>query len=282
MTDQPELSIQLASGIECARDGTPLRHPDRPKPRYRPLAAFGHFRELLKDKENTAEVFKIYEALPSRAFMPRVRELALSETGERLRAEEPFLPPILDDHAALRRFPAGSVAHAYCDFMEREGLSAAGLVEEADKAGRATYPDLVQWYGFRQRDTHDLMHVLTGYGRDALGEQCVLLFTHGQAPSQGHLLLGYAGAFHIMSQVKSRAPVLKAVRQAHRTGKACPPLVGLSIRELLAKDLAEARRELNIPDPTWYRECHRVWQAEGIDPYDLLAARERQRELKAA
>ncbi|MBX7502605.1 hypothetical protein K3181_14280 [Qipengyuania sp. YG27] len=266
-------SAPALSGSDTARDGTPLRHPRRPKARYRPLTALKHFRELLKDKENTAEVFKIYDALPSGKFIPRVRALTLSQHGEALRASEPFLPTILDDHTALRRLPEGSVGHAYCDFMEREGLSAAGLVEEFAKAGRPTYDDLIQWFGFRQRDTHDLMHVLTGYGRDALGEQCVLLFTHGQSPSQGHLLLGYAGSLHLKKLVRSEAPVMKAVRQAHRTGKACPPLVGLSVRELLAKDLQQARAELNIPEPHWYRECHRVWREEGIDPYDLLAPR---------
>ena len=271
-----------AQAVECAADGTPLRDPHRPAPKYEPLKAWHHFRVLLKDKENTAEVFKIFEALPSKSFMPRVRNLVLSEQGERLRAEEASLPSILDDHAALRRMPAGSVAHAYCDFMEREGLSAAGLVEESVRAGRPTYPDLVQWYGYRLRDTHDLMHVLTGYGRDALGEQCVLLFTHGQNPSHGHLLLGYAGALHMKRQVTSHAPVLKAVRQAHRTGRACPSLVGMSIRELLATDLAEARAKLNIPEPTWYHACHRVWRSEGIDPYDLLAHKGQPQELAAA
>ena len=260
-----------SNAVAAARDGTLLRHPERPVPKYRPLTAIHHFRELLKDKEDTSHVFRIFEALPHKSFMPRVRSLVLSEQGERLRAEEPFLPPILDDHEALRKLPEGSVAHAYCDFMEREGLSAAGLVAEADKLGRRKYGDLVEWFGFRSRDTHDLMHVLTGYGRDALGEQCVLLFTYGQQPSHGHLLIGYAGALNIKQNVKgSKAPILKAVRQAQATGTACPALVGMSIRDLLATDLAEARRKLNIPEPHWYRECHRVWRAEGIDPYDLL------------
>ena len=271
MNDQISLVAFTSVDFESARDGTPLRDPRRPRPRYRPFAAFGHFSELLKDKENTAEVFKIYDALPSGQFVPRVRELALSPHGEALRASEPFLPPILDDHAALRRHPEGTVAHAYCDFMEREGLTAAGLVEESEKSGSQSYDDLIQWYGYRQRDTHDLMHVLTGYGRDALGEQCVLLFTHGQSPSHGHLLLGYAGALHLKRLVRSEAPVMKAVRQAHRTGKACPPLVGLSIRELLGKNLAEVRAQFRIPDPHWYRVCHHVWRQDGIDPYDLLA-----------
>lgn len=260
--------------IPAARDGTPLRHPRRPRPQYRPLAALRHFRELLKNKENTVEVFRIFDALPSGHFERSVRALALSERGEALRAREPFLPPILDDHEALRRLPRGTVAHAYCDFMEREGLSAGGLMAEFQKIGRPTYDDLTQWFGFRQRDTHDLMHVLTGYGRDVLGEQCVLLFTHGQAPNHGHLLLGYGGALHLKRQVRSAAPVLKAVRQAHRTGKACPPLVGLSIRELLATDLLVARARLNIPTPHWYRQCHRVWREEGRAPHLLLAARD--------
>ena len=221
MNKQMNASASAIADFETARDGTPLRHPRRPRARYRPLTAIRHFRELLKDKENTAEVFRIYDALPSGQFIPRVRALTLSPHGEALRASEPYLPTILDDHDALRKLPKGSVAHAYCDFMEREGLSAAGLVEESEKADQPVYDDLVQWFGFRQRDTHDLMHVLTGYGRDALGEQCVLLFTHGQSPNHGHLLLGYAGSVHLKKLVKSAAPVMKAVRQASAAPLRC-------------------------------------------------------------
>ena len=257
-----------------APDGTVLLHPDRPAARYRPLRAVKNFQKLMKDKEDTALVFNIFESLPSRDFLPRVRDLALSERGEFLRATEPCLPDILDDHAALRRTRKGSLAHAYCDFMEAEGLSAAGLVAEYDRAGRPAYPDLVEWFINRSRDTHDLFHVLTGYGRDALGEQCVLLFTHGQSPSQGHLLIGYAGAANIRSMVKgSAAPMMGAVREAHRTGKGAPQLMAQPIRHLLERPLEDVRRELRIPEPKLYRECHRIWRAEGINPHDLLASK---------
>ncbi|MXO74010.1 hypothetical protein GRI40_02090 [Altererythrobacter aerius] len=258
------------AGSACAADGTLFRNPARPEPKRDIRRALRKFGELVKDKENTALVFEIYESLPSKDFIPRARSMTLSPEGEALRAAEPFLPPMLDDHSALRKMPKGSVAHAYCDFMEREGLSAAGLVAESDKIGRPKYGDLIEWYGFRQRDTHDLMHILTGYGRDALGEQCVLLFTHGQQPAAGHLLLGYAGAYNITRQVRSKAPVWRAVREAHRLGKACPPLVHMSIRELLAMDLAMAREQLGITPAVWYKTCHDVWRREGIDPYDLL------------
>lgn len=254
-------------------DGTVLRHPDRPQPRYSARRAWKNFRVLMKDKEDTVAVFKIFESLPSSDFMPRVERLALSERGETLRASEPSLPEILDDHTDLRRTPNGSLAHAYCDFMENEGLTAAGLVAESDQLGRPKYDDVVQWFGDRSRDTHDLFHVLTGYGRDALGEQCVLLFTHGQSPTHGHLLIGYAGSLNMKLQMKrSKAPIIGAVNQAKRTGRGAPRLIEQPIRELLKQPVEDVRRAMNIPEPSLYRECHRVWRNEGIDPYDLLAS----------
>lgn len=266
-----------------APDGTVLLHPDRSVARYRPLRAIRSFQALIKDKEDTALVFKIFESLPSKDFLPRVANLALSERGEHLRATEPALAELLDDHVTLRKTPKGSLAHAYCDFMEAEGLSAAGLIAEYEKAGRPKYPDLTEWYVNRSRDTHDLFHILTGYGRDALGEQCVLLFTHGQQPSQGHLLIGYAGAANIARMAKgSKAPVFGAVRQAHRTGKGAPSLIAQPIRELLPRQLDEVRAAMRIPEPTLYRECHRIWRSEGIDPYNFLAAKPPEPELLAA
>jgi len=266
-----------------ATDGTVLRHPERPEPRYSLPRAVKNFRLLMKDKEDTSLVFKIYESLPSSSFMSRVEDLTLSERGEYLRRTEPSLPEILDDHVALRKTPKGSLAHVYCDFMESEGLSAAGLVAESDKLGRPKYDDLVQWFGDRSRDTHDLFHVLTGYGRDALGEQCVLLFTHGQSPTQGHLLIGYAGSLNIKMQVKgSKAPIMGAVNEAKRTGKGAARMIEQPIRELLSMQYDDVRKALNIPEPALYRECHRIWQEEGIDPYNLLASENEPSELASA
>src|SRR3546814_5023782 len=101
--------------------------------------------------------------------------------------------------------------------MRREGLSAAGLVAESDKMGRPQYDDQVQWFSNRLRDTHDLFHILTGYGRDALGEQCVLGFTYGQTGNYGNAFIAYAGGYEVKRGVKSDAPVFGAIRQGQRS-----------------------------------------------------------------
>ena len=261
-----EMKHDFAGGTEPT-----LIHPDRPEAHFRPLKALHHFRELIKDKEDTAQVFHIFEALPRPGFRNDAEAFVYGDKGKALRASEPHLPDLLDDHERLRKMPAGSLAHAYCDFMEKERLSAAGLVEEFDRFAPKQYGDLIEWYGHRQRDTHDLLHILTGYGRDALGEQCVLAFTYGQNPALANIFIAYAGGLNMKKTVKSDAPVFKAIREAQKMGKACPRISEQNITELLAQPLDELRKILNIKPPTYYQEAHRVYKSEGIDPYDMLA-----------
>lgn len=250
----------------------PIYDERRPQMRMQPLKAWHHFQNLLKDKENTEEVFHIFEALPWRNLRERAEAFLRSERGQALRATEPYLPAILDDHAALRQTPKGSLAHAYCDFMESEGLTAQGLVDEFDRfaAKREHFEDQFLWYLNRMRDVHDMLHVLTGYGRDALGEACVLAFTYGQQPSPAHLFIGYLAGLNINKQTRRSAPVLRAVREGQRLGKACPRLCEQSITELLPLPIEEVRKRLNITPATRYKEAHAIWHGMGIDPYDLL------------
>lgn len=263
------------TAMASATGDLPIYDERRPELRRDIPKAWRHFKELVKDKENTREVFYIFESLPWTGLRAAAEKFLRTDHAQKLRETEPYLPTILDDHAALRRLPAGTVAHAYCDFMEAEGLTAKGLVDEFEEFmdGREKFHDQMEWYYNRLRDTHDMLHVLTGFGRDALGEQCVLAFTYSQQPSPAHLFLGYAGGLEIKKRIKSRAPVLRAVREGQRLGKACPRLVETSIRELLATPLDEARRKLNITPASYYQQVHQQWRAEGVDPYDLLSAK---------
>ncbi|MFM5931517.1 MAG: Coq4 family protein [Novosphingobium sp.] len=264
---------QFDDARAAARAATPVLVPGRPQIRYDLPRAWKHFRELIRNKEDTTQVFHVFEALPWKNIYKEATAFLESAEGRALFMAEPSLPGLLDDHAALRRMPEGSLAHAYCDFMESEGLTAQGLVDEYEKfrSDRVPLDDRFEWYFERMRDTHDLMHVLTGYGRDALGELCVLAFTYGQQPSPAHLFLGYAGGIEIRTRLKSKAPVLGAVREGQRLGKACPRLVEQPILELLPLPIDEVRRRLKITPASKYAQCHAEWRKIGVDPYDMIA-----------
>lgn len=249
----------------------PLMHADRAPARIRPVKALRHLRRLIANKEETEHVFHIVHALRRRGEVERLARFFESERGRALYRGEPDLPAFLDDHDRLRRFPHGSVAHAYCDFMEAEGLTAHGLLREYARFASEipAHDDLFHWYENRVRDMHDLLHVLTGYGRDALGEQCVLAFNYGSVGNYGILFIAYAGLFEVRKYVPRGTPILAAVNEATRHGERAEPLTHQRIEALLPLPLDEARTRLGIAEPTAYRAAHRHIRRAGMDPYDL-------------
>ena len=252
----------------------PFHHPERPGSEFRPFKAWRHFQNLMADKEDTEQVFHIIAALRGRKFREVAGKFWHSEKGQRLLASNERLIDILDDHDTLKKLPAGTVGRAYVEFMEREGLSAAGLEAEYGKFTKAgtRFEDGIDRYGDRLRDTHDLHHILTGYGRDALGEQCVLAFTYAQHRNLGVGFIAYAGGFELKRRVAPSAPIMAAVREGHRIGKAAKNLVHEDIIALLKEPLADARKRLGIAEPVAYKAAHQAMRSGGIDPYNLLAA----------
>lgn len=245
--------------------------PTRERLKLRPMKAWRHFRALVADKEDTRQVFGIFEALPRAGFVDDARAFCASATGRARMASEPYLPDLLDDHAPIAALPEGTVGRAYLHFMTSQGLSAAGLVEESEKQFRTRYDDQMQWYGDRLRDTHDMLHILTGHSRDALGEACVLAFTYGQTGNYGNAFIAALAGREIKRGTRVGAPVFKALWQAYRNGKRSPNIINEDIRALLAEPLGAARRRLNIDEPVHYRACHEAFRGRGIDPFAAMA-----------
>jgi ubiquinone biosynthesis protein COQ4 len=252
----------------------PFHHPERPGNEFRPLKAWHHFRKLIADKEDTEQVFHIIAALRGSKFRQIAGKFWHSQKGQQILGTSQRLIDILDDHDTIKKLPAGTVGRAYVDFMEREGLTAAGLEAEYarfESSGRR-FNDGIDRYGDRLRDTHDMMHVLTGYGRDALGEQCVLAVTYAQNKNLGVGFIAYAGGLELKRRVAPKASVFGAIREGHRIGNAAKNIVHEDIVALLKEPLADARKRLGFAEPVVYHRALEEMRAAGIDPYDLLAA----------
>lgn len=242
------------------------------KQRRRPLKALRHFRELIKNKEDTTQVFYVIEALNGDSFQKQFVKFANSEKGSKRLEENRYLPPLLDNHDWLRTLPDASLGRAYLDFMSREGLTAQGLVDEYDASGVKRdygHPDM-NIYGNRLRDTHDMLHVLTGLGRDPLGEASVLGFTHAQHGGPGVIFIAYGAAWEVRKTAPKGAPVLKSVNEARRIGSAAKDIVYEDLIALLPLPLEEVRAKLGIELPTHYNAVHAQMRDQGIDPYGVV------------
>jgi ubiquinone biosynthesis protein COQ4 len=252
----------------------PLRHPDRIDGGFRPLKAWGHFQKLIADKEDTEQVFHIIEALRSGSYDRLARDFYASDFGRRTFDEGVDLVALLDDHDAHHMLEPGSVGRAYLAFMEREGLTAQGLVDEYARFRRdqPRYTDQLELYSNRLRDTHDLCHVLTGYGRDALGEACVLAYSACHTPNWGTKFIAWAGASQIRKYVPREANIFGCIREARRIGKAAGNIAHQDIAALLHEPLADARLRLNIGKPDAYLRAHQVMRAAGLNPAETALA----------
>jgi ubiquinone biosynthesis protein COQ4 len=182
-----------------------------------------------------------------RSAINAFRRFAASTTGQAVLAERRRLLDTLTNRATLAALPQGSVGRAYFDFMEEEKLSADGLVAASQGWETDPVPADMALFRERTRDAHDLTHILTGYGRDGLGELCLLAFMNRHSKNSGQLL--------ILAMSWPRLPKLArtAVIEAWRNGAKARWFQDLDYEALLARPLDVVRRELNIVTPGFYR-----------------------------
>ncbi|MBL8383932.1 MAG: hypothetical protein JNM90_12690 [Burkholderiales bacterium] len=229
-----------------------------PHRRIQPLVAWRAFRKLIRDPEDTHQVFMIGEALRGNSLARVTARFATTPLGQDVLAGRHELMPLLADRDALARLPAGSVGRTYLDFVVSENLSAQGLAEAArrrDEMSQATPEE----HAFRRhlRDSHDLWHVVTGYGRDPLGEVCLLAFTYAQTRLNGLGAIALLGTLRIGRALRGQ-PVRAASRSAYRTGRDAAWLPAVDWREFLGMDLNQARDRLGIAAPETYRGIARA------------------------
>ena len=214
--------------------------------RLHPLQAMRAIR-LLMATGDTRQIFVILRAMRGRAMIKAFRRFAQSPVGQKILAERRDIYPLLTDREALRALPEGSLGRAYLAFMEAEDLSAQALVRRRKAGSGTSVPPDVELFRTRLRELHDVTHIVTGYGRDPLGELCLLTHTYRQ--------LGNLGRVMIVAMAWSQLPkpARAAVFEAWRGGKSCGWLAGQDCEALLAQPLDEVRRAMSVQLPLRYQ-----------------------------
>ena len=217
----------------------------------RPFTALRAVSRLLRDPEDTRQVFVVMTALRGRSGKRMLDRFLASPVGAKVAAERRQLLDRLQDRAALAALPQGSLGRAYLAFMEVEQLTADGLVG-ASEAGRPnTLPPTASLFRDRMRDMHDLTHVVTGYGRDGLGELCLLAFMFRHTGNLGGALIALMGLGKFARRGAGRM-ALRALFEAVAHGGQTRWLPGQDWEALLALPLDEVRRQLAIVAPARY------------------------------
>ena len=229
--------------------------PAPPAPDYRPLHAVASVIKLLSNKEDTRQVFEIMNAVNRDHGSKLFDRFTASEYGRRVVSEPIKVEEVFCDRQRLRAMDKGSLGRVYLDFMEGENLTPDGILDAAEEAG-IDYRCETQFEEFRRmilhlEVNHDLWHVLTGYGRDALGEICNLAFTQAQTGNPGLKVIINIGRLAAKAE-KPGQPIFDAVTEARELGERTEWLLGQDVEALLPLPLEEVRERLNMTEPVIY------------------------------
>jgi ubiquinone biosynthesis protein COQ4 len=209
-------------------------------------------RNLLRDREDTHQVFLLMDALRGKTTLRQFERFRQTETGRAVLGERRRLLDRLSDRASLEALPAGTLGRAYYDFMASENLSAEGLVEASRVTMRALPADDVTLFRERSREMHDLLHVVTGYGRDPLGEACVVAFSYAQTRLKGFAVIA-AFAGRRIARSRPGQPVRRAVFEGYRHGRRAGWLPGADWEALLAQPVEAIRAQFAVKPPSYYQ-----------------------------
>src|SRR5665213_890150 len=168
--------------------------------------------------------------------------------GRRLHHQRPDSIAMLRDRAGLQALPPNSLGRSYYDFMMAaqidEDLYLAGAIEAGQRLARD--PGRA-WFRTRIEASHDMRHVLTGYGIDLFGETCLLAFRFGQTCHVGIFVFA-ALALPILAFRRQRR-LMPAVHEAYRRGRAAKLLDLLPWEVALERPLVEIQWEFGL-EPT--------------------------------
>ncbi len=209
------------------------------------LEAFRGIRELIANPDDTAQVFRIISALSGDAQERNFQRFVRSEYGRRILEEQRSIVETLSDRAYLLSLPEGTLGRTYADFTEREAISPDGLIEASESGGERAAdvdPDRVL-FGSRLRDTHDLWHVVTGYGRDLFGEAALLAFTYRQIRNRG---IGFIVAAAYLKSRGEFAYERVMIRDGWRRARDAEWLPAADWEALLERPLSEVRETLGV------------------------------------
>ena len=196
------------------------------------LAAF------LKNTTQLESVFGVARSLQGSPLATQMQRHLLENPAMAALVAEGWRPgPI--DMAALAALPEGSLGRTYAEQLQRLNLTPESLIDPRPITTAAEY------ITHRLRETHDIIHVLTGFGIDGPGELGLQAFNLAQVRSPLAVLLIFGG---LLGTLQDDEPLLRALARGFEMGLAARCLISAKLEEGWERPLADWRRELGLPE----------------------------------
>ena len=238
--------------------------------RVKPIKAFKAVRALDRNKEDTTQVFHVIDALKGSSDRKYFKIFSKTKLGKKILEKKINLVDTLKDKNFLESLPKNTLGYKYFEFIYKENLSPEELIDASNNIDgrdlRERSEDEI-FFNIRKRDMHDLWHVTTGYGRDALGELSLLAFTYAQEQNRGIGAIALYGYWKVGKELPG-FNLREVIYEGYRNGKKANLWSCEDWESLIQLPLSEVREKINSEKPQLYYEALKKFSAHQIDLND--------------
>jgi len=196
---------------------------------------------LARRPSDTSQVFRLVVALDY-GRLERLRDrLLASAEGRALMRARAAIDSRSVDYDALRALPEHTLGGAYVRALDRDGLDPDLFVPPRH------LPSDIAYVAQRARQTHDILHVLTGLGTDIPGEIQLQAFTHGQLGNRTSRAIAVWGT---LLYGPGRPRLFRDAYRWFRAGRRARFLLPIAFEDLWREPVVALRARLGIVVPT--------------------------------
>ena len=203
----------------------------------RMLKGLGKFLQHPDDLQSVYAVASSVQGSPMAAQMMRHM---LAQPGIAAMIQEQWRPASIDLDA-LEQLPAGSLGQCYASQLKSQGLTPDTLIDPAPITSDQ------EFIVHRLKETHDIVHVLTGFGVDGVGEIGLQAFNLAQNRSPLAVLLIFGGMLKTLQEDESLEELLFAISRGFEMGLKADCVVACKLEDRWERPLSEWRAELKLP-----------------------------------
>lgn len=202
------------------------------------LKAVTGFIAFANNPNQTEAVFDMADGLRQTDLYEQFIEYAHSQPVVNQIIRERYFAPIVDLEQLLN-YPQGSLGYQYSGAMKRAGL-------QPDFYRKIAVEDDYSYIALRLRQTHDIWHIITGFGTDLAGEVGLQAFTLAQMRSPLAVALMAAAIAHALKSSCPLSPLVEKMHQGWRMGENAQPFFAQKWEEDWEKPLSDWRTDLNV------------------------------------
>ena len=195
---------------------------------------------VVANPDETEQVLEFSNYANAGTMPDRLDRFFNDPAGAKLYAEKRAIDSRTVDLDALAALPAGTLGHAYVQFLRSRGFTPDVFEGPPPNVSDPRTSYVIQ----RVRQTHDLWHVVTGHDTNPAGEVALQAFTFGQLRAPSTFILSTVGT---LRGLREKPTLPRDVLAAYLRGRRAEKLITFPWEDHWATPLTVVRTLLGLP-----------------------------------